>query len=159
MISPLLFKRTSTKNGLSANYQFSQLTSVLNECISNTIKHASFNKINATFTSSGNKLTITYNDNGKGWEAQQAATGIGVRNMEERIGQMNGEWKINNDYPKGYRIHISCLAEIGHNLCFGSILICLNKKIQLQTTSRACLGSVSVIVTASGFKLFPGSVF
>lgn len=97
------------KKRFISHYQFSQLMSILNECITNTIKHASFDKINATFTNSGNKLTISYNDNGKGWEAQQPATGIGVHNMEERIRQINGEWKIDNNYPNGYRISISSL--------------------------------------------------
>jgi signal transduction histidine kinase len=97
------------KKRFISHYQFSQLMSVLNECITNTIKHASFNKINATFINSGNKLTISYNDNGKGWEPQQEVTGIGVRNMAERIRQINGDWQIDNDYPNGYRINISGL--------------------------------------------------
>ncbi len=99
------------KRRFISHYQFSQLVSVLNECMTNTIKHASFNKINVTFATSGNKLAITYNDNGKGWETIQAAPGIGIgiRNMEERIWQLNGEWKIDNNYPDGYRIHISSL--------------------------------------------------
>lgn len=97
------------KKRFISHYQFSQLMSVLNECITNTIKHASFDKINATFTNSGNKLTITYNDNGKGWEPQQEVSGIGVRNMAERIRQINGEWQIVNNYPEGYVINISCL--------------------------------------------------
>ncbi len=97
------------KKRFISHYQFSQLTSVLNECITNTIKHASFDKINVTFASYGNKLLITYNDNGKGWEMQQTAQGIGIRNMEERISQINGEWKLDNNYPNGYRINISSL--------------------------------------------------
>ncbi|WP_157977264.1 sensor histidine kinase [Taibaiella helva] len=96
------------KKRFISHYQFSQLMSVLNECITNTIKHASFDKINLTFANNGNKLAITYSDNGKGWE-RHAGAGIGMRNMEERIAQLNGEWEIDNDYPNGYRIHISCL--------------------------------------------------
>lgn len=95
------------KKRFISHYQYSQLTSVLNECITNTIKHASFNKINLTFANSNNRLTITYNDDGRGWEAQ-TGSGIGMRNIEERIAQLNGEWKIDNNYPNGYRIHISC---------------------------------------------------
>ncbi len=97
------------KKRFISHYQYSQLTSVLNECMTNTIKHASFDKINVTFASNGNKLTITYNDNGKGWETRQASPGIGMRNMEERIRQINGEWVLDNDYPNGYRIYISGL--------------------------------------------------
>jgi signal transduction histidine kinase len=97
------------KKRFISHHQFSQLTSVLNECITNSIKHASFSKISVTFANNNNKLTIIYNDNGKGWEAHQADAGIGMRNMEERIRQINGELRIDNDYPNGYRIHISCL--------------------------------------------------
>lgn len=97
------------KKRFISHYQFSQLTSILNECITNTIKHATFNKLNITFTNRDNKLTITYNDNGKGWDMREPCTGIGIRNMEERIRQINGEWNIENDYPNGYRINISSL--------------------------------------------------
>lgn len=97
------------KKRFISHYQFSQLTSILNECITNTIKHATFNKLNITFTNRDNKLTITYNDNGKGWDMQEPRTGIGIRNMEERIRQINGEWNIENDYPNGYQINISSL--------------------------------------------------
>lgn len=98
---------SNDKKRFISHYQYSQLTSVLNECITNTIKHASFNKINLTFANSDNRLTITYNDNGKGW-APQPGNGIGIRNIEERMTQLNGAWKIDNNYPDGYRIHLSC---------------------------------------------------
>ncbi|WP_162902901.1 sensor histidine kinase [Taibaiella koreensis] len=97
------------KKRFISHYQFSNLVSILNECITNTIKHASFEKINITFANSGNKLTVTYYDNGKGWETQRTGTGIGIRNMEERIRQINGDWQLDNNYPNGYRINISCL--------------------------------------------------
>lgn len=90
-----------------SHYQFSQLMSVLNECITNTIKHASFNKVNVIFSHAGKNLAITYKDDGPGWETHQTDTGIGILNMEERVRQMNGEWSIDNDYPNGYSINIS----------------------------------------------------
>jgi signal transduction histidine kinase len=96
------------KKRFVSHYQFSQIMAVLNECITNTIKHASFDKINIAFSNSGNHLTITYGDNGKGWEKQYPDKGIGIINMGERIEQINGTMKIENNYPNGYEIVISC---------------------------------------------------
>lgn len=92
-----------------SHYQFSQLRSILNECITNSIKHASFDKIDLVFTSKGNRLVITYRDNGAGWPPSLQAAGIGIDNMKDRVRQLNGELEIANDYPNGYRITVSCL--------------------------------------------------
>lgn len=102
----IIQEKTERKRFVSY-YQFAQLTSILNECMTNTIKHASFDKIDITFASTGNKLTITYKDNGHGWETPRPNLGIGVKNMEERVRQINGDWKIDNEYPHGYQINIS----------------------------------------------------
>ncbi len=97
------------KKRFISHYQFSQLRSILNECITNSIKHASFDKIDIVFSSKGNRLIITYRDNGAGWPMPQEAAGIGIGNMKDRVSQINGEFKIANDYPNGYQIIISCL--------------------------------------------------
>ncbi len=61
-----IFQEKSDRNQFISNYQFIRLKSILQECISNSIKHAQFEYINISFPQSGNKLTTRYNDNGKG---------------------------------------------------------------------------------------------
>ncbi|HTG55943.1 MAG TPA: ATP-binding protein [Niabella sp.] len=83
-------------------YQFSQLKAVLNECITNTIKHAIFNTIEVDFRQKNNQLTIRYRDDGKGWDATVKSNGIGIDNIKERIHKLNGSLELNNQYPNGY---------------------------------------------------------
>jgi len=89
-----------------SHYQFSQLKAVLQECITNSIKHAEFDRIMISFTEVGNKLTIVYEDNGSGWDTGAVKTGIGLSNMKERARQVNGALTIEKHNPSGYEIRI-----------------------------------------------------
>lgn len=92
-----------------SHYQFSQLKAVLQECVTNSIKHAQFDHIHISFAEAGKKLTITYSDNGNGWE-QKSTTGtgggIGLNNMKERVRLVNGEFAIDSNFPEGYTIRM-----------------------------------------------------
>lgn len=92
------------KSRFLSHYQFTQLKAIINECITNTVKHASFNEIVIQFEQKDNQLQIQYSDNGRGWQSPQEIKGIGLKNIQERIAQMNGELSIENRYPNGYRI-------------------------------------------------------
>lgn len=93
-------------NRFISHYQFSQLKAVLQECITNSIKHAEFDRIDISFVETGNKLTIVYRDNGNGWEAAQPVSGIGLSNMKERVALVNGDLKFEKHLPQGYDIRI-----------------------------------------------------
>lgn len=92
-----------------SHYQFTQLKAILNECITNSVKHANFSAINLSFLQGLNKLTIAYHDNGKGWPENGVAEGIGLANMKERSRQLNGDWSLENNYPEGYRTRLDIL--------------------------------------------------
>ena len=95
------------ENRFISHYQFSQLKAMLQECITNSIKHSEFDEIKVSFERINNKLTIMYSDNGKGLNTEYSAKGIGMKNMEERSQQINGDLTINNQFPNGYEIKIS----------------------------------------------------
>lgn len=97
------------KGRLLSHHQFSNLKSILLEAITNTIKHADFSSIDILMHAGKNKLDITYKDNGTGWDSQAVAGGIGMKNMEERITNINGDWRLVNNYPDGYQLHFSVL--------------------------------------------------
>lgn len=101
-----LHEKIGEKRFLS-HYQFSHLKAILQECITNTIKHASFNKIDIHFLRNGNKLIITYTDNGQGWHERNINAGIGMQNMKERTEKLNGDFVIINNYPKGYKVNLT----------------------------------------------------
>lgn len=92
-----------------SHYQFTQLRAILHEAITNTIKHATFDTINISLNTAGNRVHITYDDNGSGWADSTAATGIGIKNMEERAANLNGSLAIQNNYPDGYQLSVSAL--------------------------------------------------
>lgn len=89
--------------------QFTELKSILLECVSNTIKHASFDKIDISFGHEGKKLLIAYSDNGIGWQRAEDETiaGIGLKNMEERSEKLQGSFGVKSNHPQGYKIEIS----------------------------------------------------
>lgn len=92
-----------------SNYQYSQLKAILQECFTNSIKHAHFDKINLKFNQVNNRLLIAYSDNGQGWDPQVVATGIGLKNIEERCKNINADLNITNNYPYSYEIAIKVL--------------------------------------------------
>lgn len=100
-----IYDRSVARHFIS-HQQLTQLKAILFECITNSIKHASFNKISITFHEKNRKLHIDYSDNGPGWPDKNKA-GIGLDNMNERSNQLNGDLSIRNNYPEGYVITVT----------------------------------------------------
>ncbi|MNU27528.1 Signal transduction histidine-protein kinase/phosphatase DegS [compost metagenome] len=100
-----IHEKVDDKRFLS-HYQFSQLKAVLQECITNTLKHAAFSRIDLFFSNQKDKLNIIYKDNGNGW-SEQSSNGIGLDNMTQRIQKLNADVTIDNHYPEGYQIDLS----------------------------------------------------
>ncbi|RQO29674.1 hypothetical protein DBR32_15560 [Taibaiella sp. KBW10] len=99
----IITEEVNVKRFLS-HYQFSQLKAILQECILNTIKHASFDHINIRFSNHKDILSIRYSDNGRGWITTEAGIGIGMENITQRMHKLNADLDINNHYPDGYHI-------------------------------------------------------
>lgn len=105
----IIIQEKISVNRFLSHYQYSNLKAILQECITNTIKHASFDTINIQFLTNGNKLTIIYSDNGKGWPLNETDAGIGMKNMAERSRNVNGDFDIVNNYPQGYTLGLNIL--------------------------------------------------
>jgi signal transduction histidine kinase len=101
-----IHEKVDDKRFLS-HYQYTQLKAVLQECITNTLKHAQFSRIDLFFSNLKDKLNIIYKDNGSGWSAQSSNDGIGLDNMTQRIQKLNADVTIDNQYPEGYQIDLS----------------------------------------------------
>jgi len=98
--------KTLAKTFLS-HQQFTQLRSIALECITNTIKHATFDKIDIAFKKENHKLILLYTDNGSGSPVNEQETGIGIANMRERAEQLHGDFELHCNQPNGYRINIA----------------------------------------------------
>lgn len=69
---------------------------VIQECVNNTIKHAEADSLDLSLIQDEDGISITIEDNGKGFDLKKANTadGIGLQNLKSRIGYLNGtiEW-------------------------------------------------------------------
>ncbi|HSC55440.1 MAG TPA: sensor histidine kinase [Phnomibacter sp.] len=69
---------------------------VVQECVNNVIKHSGANKLDISLLNDADGLSITIEDNGKGFNATdiQKMEGIGVKNIQSRIAFLKGtvEW-------------------------------------------------------------------
>ena len=64
---------------------------VVQEQISNIIKHADAQNINITMKESPGGITVIISDNGKGFDVSKQKNGIGISNMINRIESYNGQ--------------------------------------------------------------------
>ncbi|MBI2269858.1 MAG: response regulator [Bacteroidetes bacterium] len=76
---------------------------IVQEFISNAVKHGKATKISMLFEYESGKIRIMLKDNGKGFEIDKAnsLTGMGLKNVYSRIQSYNGEIKINSTLQKG----------------------------------------------------------
>ena len=95
----------SVKTSPIGFFQYNELKKILNELITNTIKHSESDTILISFEKAQKELIITYSDNGKGWDTKEES-GIGLHNIMTRTQKINGSISINNNYPNGYFITI-----------------------------------------------------
>lgn len=99
--------KVSNGDRILSHYQYTHLRRIVNELISNSVKHAQCRNIRIRMQAAGRYLTILYSDDGKGLAPDGSGSGIGLRNMEERTALLNGTFQLNNVYPDGYSIDIS----------------------------------------------------
>jgi signal transduction histidine kinase len=69
---------------------------ILQEFLSNIAKHSKATLVEVQFISIENKLTITIEDNGIGFEKNQKHKGIGLLNIQKRVDYLNGDIEISS---------------------------------------------------------------
>jgi len=79
---------------------------VIQELISNILKHAKASEITIQLLKGKNGLNIIVEDNGIGFETSNAKLGMGLKNIEARIDGLNGELKIDSTLKKGTTITV-----------------------------------------------------
>ncbi len=96
--------------------QYIHLKKVLIELVTNTIKYAEGSGIHIEVEAVNEQIHLTYSDEGKGlahlvgdpmeFGKAIATTGVGLRNIRDRVKLMKGEARLHNHYPNGYYIEI-----------------------------------------------------
>lgn len=94
------FSATGNPVFLDANTEL-VLFRIVQEALSNIIKHAEASIINILLNYDNHLLTLTINDNGKGFCKEENSFGTGLSNMKKRTETLKGRLTINST-PKVY---------------------------------------------------------
>ena len=88
---------------------------VIIELINNTLKHSGAQNIYIDFTCDQNTISITYRDDGTGFDTaiidQSAAGGRGLKNIIDRITSINGRIDITSHRAQGILVNIQIKAK------------------------------------------------
>jgi len=84
------------------------LEMMLNECVSNILRHANATEIHITAHDTTQHISITVEDNGIGFDPSEleSQSGLGLRNLKRRANLHGGSIKINSEPEHGTRIRI-----------------------------------------------------
>ncbi len=74
---------------------------IVQELINNALKHAQCTKIHLELSHVENSLSVIYEDNGIGFNKSEIVSGIGLKNIENRVNKLNGDLTIDSDPGKG----------------------------------------------------------
>lgn len=77
------------------------LTRILQEVITNIVKHAEANQIEVEYRQTKAKLMIKIKDDGIGFDTAKKAKGLGMTNIETRVKYLKGLYKIKSIQSKG----------------------------------------------------------
>lgn len=81
-----------------------QIFRIVQELLTNCIKHANASEIIIQFSAYDNILNVTVEDNGKGFDENKIPYGYGLKNVTKRIEKIGGTIDIDTDLGKGTSI-------------------------------------------------------
>lgn len=81
---------------------------IIQELVSNTIKHAGASEITIQITNYDHKLNIVVEDNGKGFDVDtlSRSTGMGIHSIDKRVENLNGNVHIDSKTGQGTSVII-----------------------------------------------------
>ncbi len=86
--------------------QWSALTRILRELVSNALAHAHAGRIDIAFELEGHRLELTVADNGSGSDPQGWSHGLGLGGVRKRVKQLGGEVQWRSANPSGIECHV-----------------------------------------------------
>ncbi len=86
---------------------------IVQELVNNAVKHSGASSILAQVMRDKNLLTITVEDNGKGFDINdiEFVKGTGLKNIHSRVDYLKGQLDIKSTTGKGTSVHIDCIIE------------------------------------------------
>lgn len=86
-----------------------ELYRIVQELLSNTLKHANASKVNINLRETTRAIELTYTDNGNGFnmDSLTKGDGIGTQTMKSRADSIGAEFQINSSLGKGMEVTVS----------------------------------------------------
>ncbi|MGB3005222.1 MAG: ATP-binding protein [Chitinophagaceae bacterium] len=83
---------------------------IVQELLNNAVKHSDATTILAQVIRHGNNLSITVEDNGKGFDTSVTdfTKGAGLANVKSRVEYLKGQMDLRSNTGKGTSVHIEC---------------------------------------------------
>ncbi|MFK7748562.1 MAG: sensor histidine kinase [Kordia sp.] len=78
-----------------------QITRLIQEIITNIIKHAEATQMNLHLKQTKNYMALRISDNGKGYDIEKNSKGLGTKNIETRVQFLKGNYKVKSKLGKG----------------------------------------------------------
>lgn len=85
---------------------------IVQELLNNAVKHSGASVILAQVMRQENGLSITVEDNGRGFNKEEVIQGTGLKNIRSRVDYLQGQLDIQSVPGKGTSVHIECTIEM-----------------------------------------------
>jgi signal transduction histidine kinase len=79
---------------------------ITQELMNNVIKHAKANRVVFDLNLDDKNVIIIVKDNGVGFDTSKKMTGIGIRNIKQRVEDLNGSIEINSEPGNGTEVKL-----------------------------------------------------
>lgn len=79
---------------------------IIQEGLNNICKYAQATEVNVQLSTTPTSLGLIIEDNGRGFDLEQAVTGFGLRGMQERVSLLRGRFQIETEPGAGCRIRV-----------------------------------------------------
>ena len=80
---------------------------IIQETIHNIYKHANATLLKISFELKKNVICLTITDNGSGFDVNKTKSGIGLKNINARVNEINGEIFITSEKEIGTTVKIN----------------------------------------------------
>jgi len=88
-----------------------QLFRILQECMTNTLKHAEAKSVKITATACDGIVKLVFKDDGKGLNGSSGADRYGMKGMQERVGNLKGKLSIESASDGGTQVTVEVPIE------------------------------------------------
>jgi len=84
---------------------------IYKEMLHNVVKHAEATKVEIALTRMNGVLQLQVADNGKGFCTEAVGNGNGMKSMQARAGELNGQLEIDSQPERGTRVTLSVICK------------------------------------------------